>query len=145
MHYYQYHTTLLTERCSYCIAVSTFLCRYRPDVGSSLGEHISQPIVTCIMITVHLFLCGFSACAFSALTLLIGRQEEHPAFKKLSDEVLVWLSVWSEVHPKDPSSLASFKSKMVLPFRYQLTLFILEKRPLKWCSISSSSSHSGDV
>ena len=36
-------------------------------------------------------------CAFSALTLLVGRQEEHPACKKLSDEVSVWLSVWSEV------------------------------------------------
>jgi len=33
----------------------------------------------------------------SALTLLVGHQEEHPARKKLSDEVLVWLSVWSEV------------------------------------------------
>jgi len=27
---------------------------------------------------------------FSALTLLVGRQEGHPAFKKLSGEVLVW-------------------------------------------------------
>jgi len=35
--------------------------------------------------------------AFSALTLLAGRQEEHPACKKLSGEVLAWLSVWSEV------------------------------------------------
>jgi len=35
--------------------------------------------------------------AFSALTLLVGRQEEHPASKKLIDEVLVYLSVWSEV------------------------------------------------
>jgi len=34
--------------------------------------------------------------AFSALTLLAGRQEEHPACKKLTDEVLVWLSVCSE-------------------------------------------------
>jgi len=32
--------------------------------------------------------------AFSALTLLVLRQEEHPACKKLSDEdVLAWLSV----------------------------------------------------
>jgi len=30
-----------------------------------------------------------------ALTLLFGHQEEHPARKKLSDEVLAWLSVWS--------------------------------------------------
>jgi len=31
------------------------------------------------------------------LTLLFGHQEEHPACKKLSDEVLVWLSIWSKV------------------------------------------------
>jgi len=35
--------------------------------------------------------------AFSALMLLIGRQEGHAACKKLSGEVLAWLSVWSEV------------------------------------------------
>ena len=35
----------------------------------------------------------FSAHAFSALTLLVGQQEGHPAFKKLSDGVLVWLWV----------------------------------------------------
>jgi len=35
--------------------------------------------------------------AFVALTLLVGRQEEHPSCKKLSDEVLAWLSVWSEM------------------------------------------------
>jgi len=35
--------------------------------------------------------------AFSALTPLTGRQEEHPACKKMSDEVLVRLSVWSEL------------------------------------------------
>jgi len=28
---------------------------------------------------------------------LVGQQEEHPVCKKLSDEVLAWLSVWSEV------------------------------------------------
>jgi len=33
--------------------------------------------------------------AFSALTLLVGRQEGHPACKKLSGVVLAWLSVWS--------------------------------------------------
>ena len=33
--------------------------------------------------------------AFIALTLLVGRQEGHPACKKLSGGVLAWLSVWS--------------------------------------------------
>jgi len=36
-------------------------------------------------------------CDFSALTLLVGRQEGHPACKKLSGGVLAWLSVWNEV------------------------------------------------
>ena len=35
--------------------------------------------------------------AFGALTLSVGRQEGHPACKKLSGGVLVWLSVWSKV------------------------------------------------
>ena len=35
--------------------------------------------------------------AFSALTLLVGWQEGHPACKKLSGGVLAWLSVGSEV------------------------------------------------
>jgi len=35
--------------------------------------------------------------AFSALTLLVGQQEGHPACKKQSGGVLVWLSVWSKV------------------------------------------------
>jgi len=36
-------------------------------------------------------------CAFSALTLLVGRQEGQSACKKPSGGVLTWLSVWSEV------------------------------------------------
>ena len=44
------------------------------------------------------FVCVlFHMDAFSALTLLVGRQEGHPTCKKLSSEVLVWLSVWSKV------------------------------------------------
>jgi len=40
---------------------------------------------------------AFSAIAFSALTLSVGRQEGHPACKKLNGGVLAWLFVWSEV------------------------------------------------
>jgi len=35
--------------------------------------------------------------ALSALTPLLGWQEGRPACKKLSGEVLAWLSAWSEV------------------------------------------------
>ena len=37
-------------------------------------------------------LFAFSAFAFSALTLLVGHQEGHPACKKLSGGMLAWLS-----------------------------------------------------
>jgi len=38
-------------------------------------------------------MCYWLQVAFSALTLLVGRQEEHLACKTLSDEVLALLSV----------------------------------------------------
>jgi len=42
------------------------------------------------------------------------------------------------LHPKTPSSLASFKSRLFLPFWYGLTQVVLEKRPLNGCSGSSN-------
>ena len=67
--------------------------------------------------------------AFSALTLLVGWQEGHPACKNFSGGVLAWLSVLSKVQTCIwPSwchchslSLASVKSRLVLPFWYWLT------------------------
>ena len=35
--------------------------------------------------------------SFSALTLLVGWQEEYLACNKLSGGVLAWLSVWSDM------------------------------------------------
>ena len=89
--------------------------------------------------------------AFSALTPLVGRQEEHPACKKLRDTVLVWLSCLQRLAdclhmvqltpllPKTPPCLASFKSRLVLTFWYRLTNVVVEKRPLNGRSSSSSS------
>jgi len=79
--------------------------------------------------------------AFSALTLLVGRQEGHLACKKLSGGVLAWLSVWSKVQTCIwPSwchcyslSLASVKSSLVLPFWYRPTRVVTDKGPLNGC------------
>ena len=71
-----------------------------------VGVDVTITTVTCSRMMVGpcaVTVYGFTteACldvsAFSALTLLVGRQEGHPARKKLSSEVLAWLSVWSEV------------------------------------------------
>ena len=79
--------------------------------------------------------------AFSALTLLVGQQEGHPACKILSGGVLAWLSVWSTVQTCiRPSwchchslSLASVKSRLVLPFWYRLTWVVPDKGPFNGC------------
>jgi len=49
------------------------------------------------MLMAYMTHCRKKCRAFSALTLLVGRQEGHPACKKVSGEVLAWLSAWSEV------------------------------------------------
>ena len=38
------------------------------------------------------------------------------------------------LHPKTPLSLALLKSRLVIPFWYQLTQVVLEKRPLNGSS-----------
>ena len=79
--------------------------------------------------------------AFSALTLLVRQQEGHPACKKLSGEVLAWLSICLEqgadLHMAQlmllPLAVSSVKSRLVLPFWYRLTRVILDKGPLNGC------------
>jgi len=65
----------------------------------------------------------YAEYAFSALTLLVGRQEGHPACKKLSGGVLAWLSVWSEVHMAQwiplPLTVSCF-SKIQIGFTFQV-------------------------
>jgi len=70
--------------------------------------------------------------------LLVGRQEGHPACKKLSGGVLAWLSVWSEVqHIAQlmllPLTVSSVKSRFVLPFLYRLTWVVPDKGVLNVC------------
>jgi len=69
--------------CDGCIYISVTYVQFSPNFLCLLHA------VTACAFSAHVF----SAHAFSALTLFVGQQEEHPACKKLSDEVLVWLSV----------------------------------------------------
>jgi len=62
------------------------------------------------------------------MMLLLGQQEGHLACKKLSDGMLSWLPVWvrSDLQMAQLMSLpltvsCSSKSRLVLPFWYQLT------------------------
>jgi len=76
--------------------------------------------------------------AFSALMLLVGQQEGHPACKKLSGEVLAWLSVWSEVHMAQLMPLpltVSYFSKIQIGFTFLVPAHLGRpgKGPLNGC------------
>jgi len=61
------------------------------------NEMISVLTVTPGYYYVELSPFFFRHSALSALTPLVGCQVGHLVCKKLNDEVLAWLSVWSEV------------------------------------------------
>jgi len=75
---------------------------------------------------------------FSALTLLVGRQEGHPACKKTERwgvGMVICLERGADLHmaqliPLPSLSLASVKSRSVLPFWYRLTRVVPDKGPL---------------
>ena len=54
-------------------------------------------VVVLVVMEVNCIWLLAASVAFSALTLLVGRQEGHLACRKLSSGVLAWLSVWREV------------------------------------------------
>jgi len=89
----------------------------------------------------HPYYQSFCFCfSLSALTLLVGWQEGHPACEILNGGVLhgylssvrcrlAWPS-WCHCHPL---FVASVKSRLVLPFWYRLTRVIPDKGPLNGC------------
>jgi len=85
-------------------------------------------------ICLHLF-------AFSALTLLVGRQEGHLACKKLSGGVLAKLSVWGEVQTLHIAQLMPLaltvscfsKIQIGFTFWYRPTWVVPDKGPLNGC------------
>jgi len=62
------------------------------------GNLVIKSIDKFVLAFVYVFLHIVLSKANSALTLLVGRQEGHPACKNLSGRVLAWLFVWSEAH-----------------------------------------------
>ena len=124
------------------------VCTQRTNFTASIQWHHEQLVlhsqrksVTIIQVHFWIFFNNNNP-DFSALTLLVGRQEGHPACKKLNeliDGVPAWLSVCSKMQTcMWPSwchcrslSLALLKSRLVLPFWYWLTRVVPEKRAVK--------------
>jgi len=80
--------------------------------------------------------------AFSALTLLVGRQEGHPACKKIEwwdAGVVICLGQGEDLHmaqlmPLPLTIFCSSKPRLVLPFWYRLTRVVPDKvqGAIKW-------------
>jgi len=85
------------------------------------------------MLSLNITICQFGVLklnlllpliAFSALTLLVGRQEGHAACKKLSGGMLAWLFclgqgadlLMAQLMPLPLTISGSSKSRSVLPF-----------------------------
>jgi len=85
--YYSAQVPLLFHFCFVVCYASKLFCVLKRDILLFFRQKL----------TVFYILCIESSSAFSALTLLVGRQEGHPACKKQSGVVLAWLSVWSKV------------------------------------------------
>jgi len=71
------------------------------------------------------------------IATLVGRQEEHPTCKNRVIGVVICLERGADclhmvqlmpMHPETISSLASFKFRLVLPFRYRLPQVVLGKQ-----------------
>jgi len=79
--------------------------------------------------------------AFSALTVLVWRQEGHPACKKLEwwvNGMVICLEGDADLHMAQlmplPLTFSCFsKIQIGLPFWYRLTRVVLEKGPLNGC------------
>ena len=137
-----------TSRTSICQVAATIRKHASPLVDRCSVNHENIQTFTWKQGILFFLLCKQKTTnnvAVSALMLLVGQQEGNPACKKLSGGVLAWLSVWSEVQTCiwhswchcHTLSLASVKSRLVLPFWYRLTSVVPDKVPLNWLLVQN--------
>ena len=97
--------------------------------------------------TIWLTFKSYNCFAFHALTLSVGHQEEHSACKhwvmkcwcgNLSStrcRLFVYGPANATAIPKHHHLLPHVKSRLVLPFWYQFTQVVMEKRQLNRCCV----------
>ena len=86
-----FYRFLCTDFMSACLILVSSVWAPLPEIKHWNGmEYISKTVQD------RRIVLYMQSVAFSALTLLVGCQEGHPACKNLTDEVLAWLSSGSE-------------------------------------------------
>jgi len=84
------------------VRTASDLCRRRSNAAAEAASCVQQYCSNLLLLAVKAakslyFIITIIIIAYSALMLLVGQQEGHPACKKLSGGVLAWLYVWSEL------------------------------------------------
>jgi len=92
------HNAYLKQNEIYAAKVCKHFCNRRHKTHSYPAAHDAMQLAATISRNdERKKLQHFYIVAFSVLTLLVGRQEGHPACKNLSGGMLVWLCVWVKV------------------------------------------------
>jgi len=131
--------TILHDCCQYCLR-----CKWWSSFSYVLNNDFSLNIQNQLMFCLFIEFLNVNFHFILAVIVLLpsvlwccwlgGRKGIQPV-KKLSGGVLAWLSVWSEVQTCilpcwchcHSLSLASIKSRLVLPLWYRLTWVVREK------------------
>jgi len=104
-----------------------------------------SPWLTVFLLYRSTVILPLSHCCPQCSDTVGWRQEEHPACKKLSDDVLAWFSVWSEVQMICiwPScchchAIVSWFIKILIGLTFLVPAYqvVPKKRPLNECLVS---------
>jgi len=147
-------TAMLLDWLAQCVCVpycSRLHCRSVPSECESCTAHPSlarlPPDCQTFPVNTRHSLSVSNVFAYSALTLLEGNLARKNwvmgcwcGYLSGAKCRLFACGPADATAPQTPSSLGSFKSRLVLPFWYRLTPRFSWKRPLNGCSVSYSSS-----
>ena len=134
--YVSFTTRIIDTACMVCGAASV----WQPGFCLSICVFVCPIIRRLHAAAADLLLWSLGSISFSALMLLVGRQEGHPACKKTEwwgTGMVISMEWGIDLRPSwchcHSLSLASVKSRLVLPFWYWLTWIVPENGPLNVC------------
>jgi len=92
---YAVRLEIMREDCQNCCMLC---CVQQLCTMIHMCEFFTVVFICLVLGFLFVFVCvGLCFTSFIAVTLLVGRQEGHPACKKLSGGMLAWSCVWVKV------------------------------------------------
>ena len=118
-----------------------------------MTDKIQSNFKTMYKIAFEILLVCLSQMCLQCIDVLVGREEGHPACKKpewWGAGMVICLERNADLHMPSRChchslSLASVKSRLVLPFWYRLTWVVPDKGPLNRCVCNRCDAVANDV